>query len=361
MSLLVDCPTDSLRLDELYVPDFEHDRGLLHNNPRSLLSAVNVLIIQGVAEKVARILTRDQVTPTLVYIDPPYLSQRDYTFAQKHPEDGRRIERVAFTDRWSGGIDAYVDALRPVFSAVHCWLTDEGSFLLHVDPRGAPYLSIACDQIFGLGERSSVKHAPGFRNELIWSYGLGGSSPRSWPKKHDNILWYTKGSAWFFDPPMVPAKSNRMKGQLKKQPDVLDIPTINNMASDRTGYPTQKPLELLQLLVCAHTQRGDVVADLFGGSGTTALAAAQSGRKAIHVDIADDSIAVARQRLVEAGFSVAVLRSGPSRTRVTPCASSIVFQRQGSMMDGVFVSEGDRAGTHVLLRDVHGLEAVVAR
>lgn len=369
----------ALRCAELYLPADEakasvHDRraaqralvaGLERAEPpawAALSAAVDVLLLESDAEAAALLLQDPALRPSLVYIDPPYASHREYVFAQAHPVDGRRVERVAFSDRWDGGLDAYVEALAPVIEAIHAALQDEGSFLLHVDPRGAPYLSVRCDRIFGMGARLAQKHAPGFRNELVWSYGLGGSSPREWPKKHDTILWYTKGSRWFFEPPMVPARSNRMRGQLKKQPDVIDIPSINNMARDRTGYPTQKPLELLELLVGAHTDASGRVADLFSGSGTTALAAARLGRQAIAADVSPDAIAVARKRLVDAGFSVAVMRPDAD-AHAPPQAideDAIVEGREGALVGGCFVVGTARAVTHVLRRDVDGRERVDA-
>lgn len=329
----------------------------------TLFEHVDVVLAQCDAVTGATLLRQAKVPLDLVYIDPPYASHRDYLYAQRHPEDGSRVERVAFRDRWDGGMLEYVDSLTPVFEAVHAALSDEGSFLLHVDPRGAPYLSIRCDELFGLGERLSAKNAPGFRNEIIWTYGLGGSSPRSWPKKHDNILWYTKGSDWFFDPPMTPAKSNRMRGQLKKQPDVVEIPSINNMAKDRTGYPTQKPLELLEMLVKAHTRERSFVADFFSGSGTTALAAARNQRHAFASDIADDAIAVARNRLLAEGASVAILRPGKvsgddAAAPKTLDETALVFSRLGTVQDRCFLALEGGEPTHRLVRDVYGHETI---
>lgn len=328
----------------------------------ALPEPVDVILIHAPALE-ALSWTRDAgLRPDLVYIDPPYASHRDYVFTQKHPADGSKVARVAFGDRWDGGMDAYVDMLRPIIQNIEGTLSDQGSFLLHVDPRGAPYLSILCDQIFGMGERLPEKNAPGFRNELIWSYGLGGSSPTSWPRKHDNIYWYSKDSRWYFDPPMTPATSQRMRGQMKKQPDVLAIPTINNMAKDRTGYPTQKPTELLQMLVGAHTPVDALVMDVFSGSGTTALAAFLTGRRAIAADMSDDAIAVARMRLVEAGARVAVFRPTTHRSRaVTLDETAIVFEHEGILdADQRFVAAPGQIPTHRISRDVEGNESIFA-
>lgn len=322
------------------------------------LASRDAVLIEAPAEVALARIQAEALAPALIYVDPPYASHRDYVFAQRHPGTGEVVERVAFSDRWEDGeLGAYVDSLREVLERIHASLDDEGAFLLHVDPRGAPYLAIECDRIFGLGERLSKKNAPGFRNELIWSYGLGGSSPRSWPKKHDNILWYSKGSGWYFDPPMTPARSQRMKGMLKKQPDVIEIATINNMAKDRTGYPTQKPLELLTLLVGAHTRAGELVVDVYGGSGTTALAAYRSGRKALSSDRSPDAVAVARARLLDAGASVAVFR--PQLPAAAPLRDAAIFEALGDLVDGVFVASP--GGAWRLVRDVHGAEGVVPR
>ena len=141
-------------------------------------------------------------------------------------------------------------------------------------------------------------------NHLIWRYGLGGSSPRRFARKHDDILYYSKGEEYYFDPPMVPATSNRMKGEMKKATDVLDVASINNMSKERTGYPTQKPVALLEMLVGSCCPPGGVVLDPCCGSGTTLVAAARLGRRWIGIDANPEAIAIARSR-VEVGDGVA--------------------------------------------------------
>ena len=226
----------------------------------------------------------------LIYLDPPFASGKQ-----------RRIGAGAasFADP-AGGEPG--DVLQPLYQRL--WLcrellADEGSLLLHCDHRLSPALALICDELFGRGDRGAKAHAPGFRNEIVWHYGLGGSSRRSYPKKHDVILWYTKASRWTFHAPLVPATSHRMKGQLKHQPDVWDLPSLNNQAHERTGYPTQKPLELLERLVSAHTDPGDLVADPYGGAGTTAIAARRLGRRWLTCDREAAAVEIARQRLLD--------------------------------------------------------------
>jgi len=140
-----------------------------------------------------------------------------------------------------------------------------------------------------------------FVNHLIWMYGLGGSSPRTFARKHDDILFYCLDPArYYFEAPMVPATSNRMKGQMKKATDVIDIPSLNNMARERTGYPTQKPLALLELLIRACCPMGGTVLDPCCGSGTTLVAAVSAGRCAIGFDESLDAVKMSAARLANA-------------------------------------------------------------
>ena len=270
-------------------PDQQHD---------DARSQVTLLAGDAVAT-LARLALNER--PRLVYMDPPFYTRRSFPLRERASDAaGRTIEaqRDAFDDRWPDGFDSYLAAMRDVLVACHECLAEDGSLLLHVDQRAAPYLAVEADRILGPGERLLDRDSPGYRSELIWSYGLGGSSSRTWPRKHDTILWYTRGRRWTFHPPMTAATSRRMQGQLKKQPDVLDIPSINNMAKERTGWPTQKPLALLELLVGAHSEPGDLIADPFAGSGTTGAAAVRLGRRAALGDVSDDALAMCRERLL---------------------------------------------------------------
>ncbi len=230
----------------------------------------------------------------LAYLDPPFNTGRTH-----------HATNAAYPDRWPS-IDAYLNFLRPRVQAVQRALEPNGSILLHCDWRTAPHLRLVLDELFG---RSN------FVNHLIWVYGLGGSSRRRFARKHDDILFYAAGDEYFFDPPMVPATSNRMKGQLKKASDVIEIPAINNMAGERVGYPTQKPVALLSLLVRACCRPGGVVLDPFCGSGTTLVAAARSGRRFLGIDINPDAVRICTQRLAEDHPRVNSASPSTSRSR----------------------------------------------
>jgi DNA modification methylase len=241
-------------------------------------------VIQGDAREV--VLSLPESSLDLVYIDPPFASGRTHR-APGRNGDGDTVR--SFDDSWDDGLEGYLAWFTPVLEAVHGRLKPTGSLYVHLDWRVCHYVKVELDRIFG---RAC------FLNHIVWLYGLGGSSPRYWPRKHDDILWYSRTpDGHFFEPVMVPATSQRMKGQNKKAPDYWDIPTLNNMAAERVGYPTQKPEALLARIIASSSPPGGVVADFFCGSGTTAVAARRLGRRWIASDVSPEAIAITRSRL----------------------------------------------------------------
>lgn len=212
----------------------------------------------------------------LAYLDPPFNTGRTQS-----------AHGGAYADAWPT-MDAYLAFIDARVRQIRRVLKPSGSILLHCDWRACHHLRLLLDEVFG---------AEQFVNHLIWHYGLGGSSPRRFARKHDDILFYSRSDGYFFKPPMVPATSARMKGMMKKATDVLDVPALNNMAEERVGYPTQKPLALLRLLINACCPPGGYVMDPFCGSGTTLVAAAQTRRRYLGIDRNSDAVVIARMRL----------------------------------------------------------------
>jgi len=213
----------------------------------------------------------------LVYVDPPFATGKTQT--------GRG---GAYADSWASVAD-WVAWLRERVAATLPAMKETGSILLHIDWRTSHHARLVLDDLLG---------ADRFVNHLVWSYGLGGSSPRRFARKHDDILFYGMDpDRYWFEAPMVPATSRRMDGQMKKATDVLSVASLNNMAGERTGYPTQKPLELLDLLVRACCPAGGLVVDPCCGSGTTLVAAAASGRRIAGCDVNPDAVEIARGRV----------------------------------------------------------------
>jgi len=212
-----------------------------------------------------------------LYTDPPFntgLAQTD--------------RAGSFADRWPT-TDLYVAWLEDRLRATVPALKPSAVVILHLDWRTSHHARLLLDRLLGPDR---------FVNHLVWSYGLGGSSNRRFARKHDDLLVYCLNpDLYYFNPPLVPATSARLKGKLKKSTDVLDIPSLNNMARERTGYPTQKPLELLTLLVNAFCPPDGTVLDPCCGSGTTLVAAATLGRGFIGGDVSADAVQLTKTRL----------------------------------------------------------------
>lgn len=216
-------------------------------------------------------------TVDLVYADPPFNTGQ------------RQTGRAGSYEDSFGSSREFIAWLRARLEVTLPLLKPTGNVLLHLDWRTSHLARVLLDEM--LGEDRFVNH-------LIWSYGLGGSSPRRWARKHDDILFYcVDPERYYFEPPLVPATSARLRGKMKKMTDVLEVPSINNMAAERTGYPTQKPLELLRILVQACCPPGGLVLDPCCGSGTTLVAAQGSGRRAVGIDRSEEALGVARGRL----------------------------------------------------------------
>lgn len=223
----------------------------------------------------------------MVYADVPF----NTGVVKRSPPGGKKVGRVvdaAYGDAM-GSTGEFVQWLRERLLATKPLLKRSANVLIHCDWRTSHRVRVMLDEVFGEDR---------FVNHLIWSYGLGGSSPRRFARKHDDVLVYCvePGEA-YFEPPRVRATSNRLKGRMKKATDVLEIPSLNNMAKERTGYPTQKPLELLEMLVVACSPAGGVVVDPCCGSGTTLVAAAKHGRRAVGCDVSEKAVRLSRERV----------------------------------------------------------------
>lgn len=216
----------------------------------------------------------------LVYADPPFNTGK--------AKSGTRGHAAKYQDSWPTTA-SYIAWLRERLAATLPALKPSANILLHIDYRTSHHVRLLLDDLLGPDR---------FVNHLIWTYGLGGSSPRSFARKHDDILFYCLDpKKYYFKAPRVPATSRRLQGQTKKATDVIDIPSLNNMAAERTGYPTQKPLALLELLVEACSPAGGTVLDPCCGSGTTLIAATNLGRQAVGCDISNAAVRTARRRL----------------------------------------------------------------
>ena len=254
----------------------------------------------------------------LIYIDPPFntgkLQQR--TEIQVEPDaQGDRVgfkgkiyrthkgKTTYYADEFESS-DAYLQFLRPRFEEAHRVLHPHGSFFLHIDYREVHYCKVMLDEIFG---RES------FMNEIIWAYDYGGRSKSRWSAKHDNLLWYAKTPKHYtfnFDemdriPYMAPGLVSKEKAARGKTPtDVWWHTIVSTNGREKTGYPTQKPLGVLNRIVKVHSSPDDTLLDFFAGSGTFGESAALHNRSSILIDNNTSAIRHIMDRLALYGIKL---------------------------------------------------------
>ncbi len=246
----------------------------------------------------------------LIYIDPPFNTgtQQSITRLKTVRDEGGdrtgfggnryRTERQGSTS-YLDAFEDYMAFLAPRIDEARRVLANNGSIFLHVDQHESHYCKVLLDRVFG---RKS------FINEIIWSYDYGGRSKKKWPTKHDTIFWYAIDPAnYTFNanaidriPYMAPGLVGKEKAARGKVPtDVWWQTIVPTNGKERTGYPTQKPLAILERIVKVHSNPGDMVMDFFAGSGTTGVAAARNDRLFVLVDSNPEAVQVAAQRLTE--------------------------------------------------------------
>ena len=136
-----------------------------------------------------------------------------------------------------------------------------------------------------------------FRNIILWHKELGGSSKRYYPRKTEYILWYVASEKYTFSPKKIKCSSQMLKGKMKNITDLWEIPSINNMAKERIGHPTQKPIYLIEQIIVSHGLDTEKILDPFLGSGTTAVACERLNRHWIGIEIEEKYCEIAAQRI----------------------------------------------------------------
>ena len=264
----------------------------------------------------------------LIYIDPPFDVGADFTMdvpigdrKETIEKDQSTLEMVAYRDMWGKGTDSYLHMMFERLSLMKELLSDNGSIYVHCDWRVSYFLRCVLDQGFGKDN---------FLNEIAWTYfAFKRKTTRKFPQKHDSILSYRKGERWTWSTQYKPHKPEyiaRFKkdgdGRLYRDDvnptaggsriiyldevpgDIVDsvwddIPPVNPVADERADYATQKPEALLERIIRASSNEGDLVADFFCGSGTTGAVAERLGRRWIMADLGRFAIHTTRKRLIE--------------------------------------------------------------
>lgn len=270
----------------------------------------------------------------LIYIDPPFNTGKVQKRTQLKTVRDAEGDRTGFQgERYRSiklGSKAYVDAfddylgfLEPRLIESHRLLKPTGSFFFHIDYREVHYCKVLLDSIFG---RSN------FLNEIIWAYDYGARATKRWSPKHDTILWYAKDAESYtyrFDdidriPYMAPDLVGPEKAARGKTPtDVWWNTIVSPNGKEKTGYPTQKPLAIINRIVQVHSNPGDRLLDFFAGSGTLGESALRLGRSAVLVDSNQEAMEVMAKRL---GFASPRWHGySPSRELIASSSAPTLF------------------------------------
>ncbi len=250
----------------------------------------------------------------LIYIDPPFASDADYkrkikVRGQTVQSDSLSFEEKQYGDIWNN--DEYLQFMYERLLLLRELLSDYGTIFVHCDWRVCSYMRLLMDEVFG---------KENFLNEIIWNYSGGRIGHNFFGRKHDNIYWYAKkyGNQTFnYDEvrqeyAATTLARNKYKNNgssdriLDYKPneegkfpeDVWTLPIINPFAKERLDYPTQKPERLIEDIIKAASNPGDIVMDCFMGSGTTQAVAMKLGRRFIGADINLGAIQTTTKRLL---------------------------------------------------------------
>lgn len=283
----------------------------------------------------------------LIYADPPFFTNRKFNARIGRGEDSRKPDEWklvdGYQDDWDD-LDEYLDFLYQRLALMYRLLTPNGTLYLHLDWHADAYARLLLDEFFGTNN---------LLNEIIWVYH--GPSPirSAFNRKHDTILSYMKGRDYTFNADMVrePYNQNTVntfksspKAGFGKVPDLERgkvpedwwyFPVVARLHNERTGYPTQKPNALLERIILASSNPGDIVADFFCGSGTTPFIAAKHGRNFIACDENFRAIHTTRMRLIDSNIVFSIDRdslfnysfaSNPKSIRVNVSNGAIALE-----------------------------------
>jgi len=267
-------------------------------------------VLEGDCLEQMRLIERDSIN--LIYLDPPFFTEKTHRLKNRE-----RTKEFSFDDIW-GSDKGYADFLKERISLMHSLLNDTGSIFIHCDKNGEHIVRVILDQVFGVNN---------FQSEIIWSYKRWSNSKKGLLTSHQNIYFYSKTKNFKFNTiytsysettnlDQILQRRTRdehnksvyelddngefVHGDKKKGvplSDVWEIPYLNPKAKERVGYPTQKPLLLLERIIKLTSQPGDVVLDPFCGSGTTCVAAKMLGRNYIGIDKSSEAVELSQTRI----------------------------------------------------------------
>ncbi len=279
----------------------------------------NKLILSSLANGPLRQEIEQQGGIKLIYIDPPFAVGADFGFDVKISDDDVTkkqtvLEEIAYRDTWGRGISSYLSMMYERLKLMHDLLAEDGSIYVHCDWRAVSYIRLLLDDIFGKDQ---------FLNNIVWCYTGPGYWKQYWVRKHDDILFYSKknknniyhpcfvdyksgihvskdGDVLTYGGGIKESKASELENRGKPKEDWWeDIYTVDRVRSEMLGYDTQKPEALLERIIKASSNEGDIVCDFFCGSGTTSAVAEKLGRKWLVADLGRFAIHTTRKRLIK--------------------------------------------------------------
>jgi DNA modification methylase len=320
----------------------------LNVKPRSIFCKDNLDILRGI--------NNDCID--LIYLDPPFNKKKQFSAPVGSSAEGASFSDIFrqedIKDEWVKGIEyenpelhAYLTGIKAIGGVYnYCYLVymairlieckrvlkDTGSLYLHCDPTMSHYLKVVLDCVFG--EKN-------FRNEIVWCYHAGGASKNYYPRKHDILLLYGRDATRStHNPARIPYRDayayqedhDDAMGVYhpdgKMLHDWWELSLISSKAKERTGYPTQKPLALLERVIGVSSNKGDVVLDPFCGCATTCIAAEKLERKWIGVDVSHKAFELVKKRLKEE-VKRDLFRGEPAYSTVAPARGEGEGKEQG--------------------------------
>ncbi len=270
----------------------------------------------------------------LIYIDPPFFTRSSFNASVTVAgPDGKthRIHHLAYDDKFDRSLEYYIENMTARLLMMRDLLADDGLMWVHLDWHSSHYIKLVLDELMG---------SKNFVNEIVWCYKSGGSGKRHFARKHDTILVYSKTSGYNINVPQEKSynrdyKAYRFKGvkeyqdekgwyTLVNMKDVWNIDMVGRTSAERTGYATQKPLELARRIIEASTVEGDLVGDFFCGSGSVLEAAYSLGRRFMGCDSEELAAAMSRKRLKKAGAEFRFIKETEDAVRSGRADISIV-------------------------------------
>ncbi len=331
-----------------------------------LIYGDNILVMQGLlAGDSASGLESMRGKIDLIYIDPPFDSKADYRTKITLPNVNLNqkptvIEQFAYADTWKDGTVSYLKMIYPRLALMRELLSEKGSIYVHIDWHVGHYVKILLDDIFG---------KENFRNEIVWCYTGPSPANKDFPKKHDVIFRYAKTNNFVFNADDIRIaykadftnargvhgkKDYNEEEQLERHekgkiPEDFwtDISNVSSWRNELVGYITQKPSKLVERIIKASSNENSIIADFFGGSGTTAAVAEKLGRRWISSDIGKPSIMVQRKRLIDNEVKPFLYQSIGDYQKEA-FESSKLYKRIGDLSQVVISLFSDESGSGAL-------------